>query len=360
MLARARWVWCYLPGKGLEANRRTDVAERRERVFRQILSGCFSEVNYKLRKIAFLYPGQGAQYVGMGKDLYANFPEARDVFEEASDALHLDMKKLCFEGPEEVLTQTSNTQPAILTTSMAVHAVLAGMGITPLAAGGLSLGEYSALVGAGSLTLSDALRLVRRRGELMEEAVPKGVGSMAAIIGLERAEVEEICRLAGGSGVVEPANYNCPGQIVISGEIGALQRAIELARERGAKRSVLLNVSGPFHSSLMAPAAGRLREEIEKTAVRDAQIPVYANVHARPVKQREEIVAGLVQQVASPVLWEDSVRAMLNDGYDLFLEVGPGRALSGFLKRIDRRAEVLNIEDRESLERALEYCREVC
>ncbi|MCL4426227.1 MAG: ACP S-malonyltransferase [Firmicutes bacterium] len=313
-----------------------------------------------MTRIGFLYPGQGTQYVGMGKELYQNFAQAREVFEEASDALHLDMKKLCFDGPEELLTQTANTQPAILTMSLAAHAALTGMGLQPQVAGGLSLGEYSALVAAGAMDFSDAVRLVRKRGELMEQAVPRGVGGMAAIIGLDRPDVEEICQRAGGPGAVEPANYNCPGQIVISGEMAALKRAVELAREKGAKRSVVLNVSGPFHSSLMAPAAGKLQEAIERTRVKDAQIPVYTNVDARPVQGREEIIAGLVKQVSSPVLWEDSIRAMLADGIDLFLEVGPGRTLSGFLKRIDKEARAINIDDRDSMERALEYCKEVC
>ncbi|HEY3315871.1 MAG TPA: ACP S-malonyltransferase [Bacillota bacterium] len=308
----------------------------------------------------FIFPGQGAQYVGMGKELCERYPSARAVFEEVNDSLGMDLAKVCFEGPEEALKQTVNTQPAILAVSAACLAVLVEQGVTPEAAAGLSLGEYGALVAADSLDLGDAVRLVQRRGRYMQEAVPEGRGTMAAILGLGRAEVEQACREASATGVVEPANYNCPGQVVIAGETAAVDRAVAMAKELGATRVVRLAVSAPFHCRLLRPAGERLAEDLEQVELKEAVIPVVANVSADYVRQPEDIKRCLIDQVSRPVRWEESVRRMVDDGVNLFVEVGPGKTLSGFLKRIVPEARTLNVEDGSSLEKLLDYWGEVC
>ncbi|NNG66175.1 ACP S-malonyltransferase [Caldanaerobacter subterraneus] len=303
-------------------------------------------------KIAFIYPGQGAQYAGMGKEIYEKYEEAKEIFERADEALGFNISKLCFEGPEEELMKTENTQPAILTVSVALTRVLQKRGVKPDVTAGLSLGEYSSLVLAEALDFEDAVRLVKMRGKYMQEVVPEGVGTMAAILGLPNEEVEEICRIASEVGVVEPANYNCPGQLVVSGEVKAVERAVELAKERGAKKAVVLAVSAPFHCSMLKEAGELLAKELEKVEIKDLKVPVISNVTADYV-QKDKVKELLIKQVSHPVLWEQSVRKMIEDGVDTFIEIGPGKTLSGFVKKIDRSRTVLNFEDEESLMKTL-------
>ncbi|HEY8552469.1 MAG TPA: ACP S-malonyltransferase [Thermaerobacter sp.] len=296
-----------------------------------------------MSRTAVVFPGQGAQYVGMGRDLYERFPEARRAFEEASAAAGFDVARLCFEGPEERLQLTEFQQPALLAVGVACWRVLEARGLEPAAAAGLSLGEYGALVVAGVLDLGEAARVVRLRGRFMQEAVPPGEGAMAAILGLEAAAVEDLCRqvMAAGTGVVEPANYNCPGQIVVAGHRAAVEAAVERARSAGARRSVLLPVSAPFHCRLMQPAAQRLAEVLAQVPMRPARIPVVANVTAEPVTDPERIRELLVQQVHRPVRWEQSVRRMQAEGITRLVEMGPGKTLAGFARRIDRSLEAV-------------------
>lgn len=303
--------------------------------------------------IGFLFPGQGAQYVGMGKELYESNEIVREVFDEAEDILKQDLLNLCFNGPDEELMKTENTQPAILTLSIAITKVLFNSGIKPLAAAGLSLGEYSALAAAGSIAFSDVLPLIKKRGMFMQEAVPVGMGAMAAIMALDNEKVVKCCKDASDIGTVEVANYNCPGQIVISGLTEAVKKACILCKEAGAKRTVMLQVSGPFHSSLMKPAGDRLKAELEKINISDPQIPVISNVTALPVNSGSEVKDLLVRQVSNSVRWEESMRWMLNNGIDNFIEIGPGKVLSGFIRKITGDVKVLNIEDCRSLEAAL-------
>lgn len=304
-------------------------------------------------KIAFMFPGQGAQYSGMGKQLVQHYPEVAELFEAASDALGYDMAELCFNGPDEELKKTEVTQPAIFTVSMVCAKALEINGIMPDMAAGLSLGEYSALTIAGALGFADAVKLLRQRGRFMQEAVPLGQGVMAAIIGLEREAVEASCKEASSEGIVEPANYNCPGQIVISGQIAAVDKACAIAKEKGAKRAIKLEVSAPFHCSLLKPAGERLAEVLEGVNIKAPNIPIIANVTAQIVSKPEDIKRLLIEQVSSPVRWEDSVRCMLEMGADTFIEVGPGKALSGFVKKISKDVKVMNVEDIASLENTL-------
>lgn len=313
-----------------------------------------------MNNIAFVFPGQGSQSVGMGKELYDNYAAAKAIFDEADKALGFSITDMCFNGPEEELRKTFNTQPAILTMSIACFRVLQEKGITPSVVAGHSLGEYSALVAAGALTFSDAVQLVRKRGQFMQEAVPLGEGSMAAVLGMERSEVVRLCEQAQAEvGAVQAVNFNCPGQIVIAGATAAVDRAVELLKAAGAKRAVPLPVSAPFHSTLLKPAAVRLAGELDKIVVSDAQIPVMANVSGKAVQQAAAIKQSLVDQAASPVLWEDCVASIIDTGAKIFVEVGPGKVLTGFTKKIAKEADTLNVEDIASLEKTLDYFKEV-
>jgi len=304
-------------------------------------------------RLAFCFPGQGSQAVGMGRAFHEASPAARTVFEEASDTLGLDVAKLCFEGPESELQLTANTQPAVLTVSVAGARLLVERGLVPTVVGGHSLGEYAALVAAGALSFADAVRVVRRRGEFMQEAVPVGTGAMAAILGVELPVVEEICREAGDGEVLEVANINCPGQIVVAGHRSAIERAVALAAARGGKRSVLLPVSAPFHCRLMAPAAERLAKVLSDVRAADPRPPVVRNVDAELTTRADEVRPFLVRQVTAPVRWADCVRRMAGEGCRTFLEVGPGKVLTGFLKRIDGALTGLAVEDVAGLDRAV-------
>ena len=297
----------------------------------------------------------------MGKDLYRRASVVRDTFEEASEILDLDLAALCFEGPEEELQKTVNQQPAILTVSCALARLLQENGVVPEVAAGLSLGEYSALVTAGALAFADAVELVRRRGRYMQEAVPLGEGGMAALLGLDRQAVEQVCQAASSpAGKVAPANYNAPRQIVVSGHLPAVERAIELALAAGAKHAVKLPVSAPFHCSLMRPAAERLAVDLAEVQIHPARVPVVANVTASFVREPGEIRHYLLEQVSSPVLWEDSVRTMCEHGISHFIEAGPGRALCNFVRRIDRSATCGGVSDWESVESLLDSRKGVC
>ena len=302
-----------------------------------------------MRKIAFVFPGQGAQYLGMGKELTEKYSVANKVFDEASVALNQDMKDLVFNSSEETLQMTENTQPAVLTTSIAIMEVLKAEGIKPSAVAGLSLGEYSALVASGALSFSDAIKIVRKRGQFMQNEVPVGIGAMAAILALDKDEVIRACKNASHIGIVEPANYNCPGQIVIAGEKDAVKEAANLCKSYGAKKAILLPVSAPFHTSLLKGAGEKLNGILERIDYKDFQIPVVANVNGDFIEKREFVKDLLVKQVSSPVLWEDSVERLIKEGYDTFIEVGPGRSLGKFIKRVSRDVQVLNVEDSKSL-----------
>lgn len=313
-----------------------------------------------MTKTAFVFPGQGSQAVGMGKELFDLYPAAKAVFEEADSALGFSITDLCFGGPEEELRKTFNTQPAILTVSIACQRVLAENGVVPAIVAGHSLGEYSALVAAGALAFADAVRLVRKRGQFMQEAVPLGQGSMAAILGLERDQIIAVCReVEAKAGPVQAVNFNCPGQVVIAGATAAVDAAVEALKAAGAKRAIPLPVSAPFHSTLMKPAAEKLAGELAKITVADAKIPVVANVNGQIVTKGDAIKESLVKQAASPVLWEDCVAAMTAVGAVNFVEVGPGKVLTGFTKKIAKDANTLNVEDDGSLQKTLDYFKEV-
>jgi len=303
--------------------------------------------------LAFLFPGQGSQEVGMGRALAERSPAAAAVWAEADDALGFALSTLCFEGPAADLALTANTQPAVLTTSVAAAAALAERGVIPGLAAGHSLGEYSALVVAGALRFAEAVRLVRRRGEFMQEAVPAGAGAMAALLGVELATAEQVCAEAAQGEVVGVANINSPGQIVIAGHRTAVERAVTAAAARGGKKSVLLPVSAPFHCALMKPAADRLAVELERVAVSDPRVPVIRNVDGGVTRTADEVKPFLVQQVASPVRWTDCVERLAREGATGFLEVGPGRVLSGLLKRTLDGARGHAVEDPDSLEKAI-------
>jgi len=303
-----------------------------------------------MTQTAFVFPGQGSQYPGMGKDLADNFEAARHVFQEADDALGFKLSALCFEGPESDLKLTANTQPAILTTSIAAYRVVeAETGCRADYLAGHSLGEYSALVSSGALEFADAVRTVRERGTFMQEAVPFGMGAMAAILGVEPAQLAEICSEAARGEVVSPANFNSPGQIVIAGHAGAVGRAIEIAKSRGFRKAMLLPVSAPFHCSLMMPAAERLATVLVAISVKSINQPVITNVEAEPNSDAGRIKELLVKQVCAPVLWDGSVQKMIDLGVTRFIEIGPGKVLSGLIKRISKDVDTLNVEDRSSL-----------
>lgn len=306
--------------------------------------------------IAFVFPGQGAQSVGMGTDFAQAYPEARRVFDEASEGCGLDLWRLCAEGPEERLVETEVQQPAILAASLACLEALRASGLRADAVAGLSLGEYTALVAAGALAVGPAAGLVRQRGRFMQEAVPLGAGAMAAVLGLDGEAVRRVCVEAAQGQVVAPANYNCPGQIVISGHREAVERALPLAKAAGARRAVLLPVSAPFHCSLLRPAADRLEPLLLSAPFETASIPVVANVTARAVREPEDVRAALLTQCCAPVRWEDCVRTLWDLGARTFVEVGPGTALAGFIRRILPDAAVAGCHDRASLDRCLEVC----
>lgn len=307
-------------------------------------------------KTAFVFPGQGSQKVGMLKDLYEAYPIVRERFAQADEALGYSISQLCFEGPDTELVKTANTQPAILTASVACYEILKEKGFTPDIVGGHSLGEYSALVAAGVLDFKDAVYVVHKRGEYMQEAVPLGEGAMAAILALPREEVVRICGEVNDTvGSVQAVNFNCPGQIVIAGATKAVEVAAEKMKEAGAKRAVMLPVSAPFHSRLMEPAAKRLQEELDKIEVKDAQISVVANISGEILKDGATIKEALVTQAAAPVLWEDCVATMVDFGVTRFVEVGPGKVLTGFTKKINKAMELANVEDEASLAAAIAF-----
>jgi len=303
--------------------------------------------------IAFVFPGQGAQKVGMGQSLAESFPICRDTFAEADDALGESLSGLCFDGPAEALMLTENTQPAILAMSTAVARLAVSNGIQAQFAAGHSLGEYSAHVAAGTLSFADALRTVRRRGRYMQEAVPLGEGAMAAILGLDADGVARACAESADGQIVTPANLNAPGQVVIAGHAPAVMRASERAKALGAKRAIPLAVSAPFHCPLMKPAEERLAPELRALRSNDPAFPVVANVDAQPKRTAADSIEALVRQVSSPVRWEDVVRRLVADGARTFVELGPGNVLAGLIKKIDRTVTVVSVEDAEGLEAAL-------
>ncbi|MEX5286009.1 ACP S-malonyltransferase [Selenomonas sputigena] len=313
-----------------------------------------------MNKLAFVFPGQGAQQVGMGKDFYEKYEVAKKLFREADEALGYSIKAMCFDGPEENLRLTANTQPAILTVSVIANEILKEHGLQPDITGGHSLGEYSALVAADVLDFQNAVLLVHKRGAFMQEAVPVGEGGMAAVMGLEREVIVGICEeVSAQVGAVQAVNFNCPGQIVIAGTTAGVEKAAKLLQEAGAKKSVILPVSAPFHSTLMQPAAEKLAAELDKVEIRDAKIPVVANVSAEILTQAADIKESLVKQAANPVKWEDCVEKMKEFGADTFVEAGPGKTLCGFNKRIDRKLTSMNVENLETLQKTLDYFKEV-
>jgi [acyl-carrier-protein] S-malonyltransferase len=300
-------------------------------------------------KVAFVFPGQASQYPGMGKELAEKYAVARAVFDEADRALGFSISKMCFEGTEEELKLTTHTQPAILTVSTAAFRVLEEKGITPDYVAGHSLGEYSALVAGGSLKFADAVKLVRKRGTYMQEAVPAGQGAMAAIMGVSPAVVMDACKRAAEGEVCAPANLNSPEQTVISGNAGAVKRAVEIASQLGAKRSMVLAVSAPFHSALMMPAQQKLEKDLAATQFGDLLMPLVTNVDADTIRSGDEARSALVRQVSMPVRWEESMRLLLDEGVNTFVEVGPGRVLTGLMRQIERSVATLNVEDEKSL-----------
>lgn len=301
-------------------------------------------------KTAFLFAGQGSQYIGMGKEFCEYFPVCRQTFEEASESLHMNLADLIFNGRKEELDKTENTQPSIVTMSIAAFRALSEYDITPDVSAGLSLGEYSALTAGGAFTLSQVVPLVRKRGRFMQEAVPEGMGKMSAILGLAADKVREACEEAKAQGIVEPANFNCPGQIVIGGEIKAVDEASKLCKEKGAMKTVDLSVSAPFHTTMLKPAAEKLMQELAPIVMGDLKTPVISNVNANFINHKNDIKNLLYLQVMSSVLWEQTIRKMIESGVQNFIEIGPGKTLSSFVRKIDRGLGIYNVEDMASLE----------
>lgn len=309
-------------------------------------------------KVAFVFPGQGSQTVGMGKDFYESDQTVQSIFQEADSTLGFSLTDLILNGPQEELTLTANTQPALLTVSFALYQAVVSAGITPDYTAGHSLGEYSALTASGSMTFKEAVHTVRKRGEYMEEAVPNGIGTMSAVLGMEQTQLEALTDdITREGNTVQLANINCPGQIVISGTTEGVQLAAVKAKENGAKRAIPLNVSGPFHSILMKPAAAKLAETLSSIEIKQAITPVISNVTAQPVTQPEEIKEKLIEQLISPVRWEESVRTLLDLGVDTFIEIGPGKVLSGLIKKIDRSVAIYSVNDKASLENTVHALR---
>lgn len=306
-----------------------------------------------MEKIAFIFPGQGAQYIGMGKELYDNFPQCKEVFEETDEILKFKLSTMIFNGPKEKLDRTEYTQPGILTVSIAAYRALSTYDIYPYATAGLSLGEYSSLTISGVFSQSQVIPLVQKRGQFMQNAVPEGVGGMCAILGLSGDKIREACERASKFGIVEVANYNSPGQIVIGGESKAVEEAQNIAKDLGAKRSIPLSVSAPFHTSMLIPAADNLKEELDTLALGPMKVPVISNVTADYIGELDEVKNLLYQQVMTSVMWDQSICRMVEDGVRHFVELGPGKTLSGLVKRVDRGLNTYNVEDMASLERTV-------
>ena len=307
-----------------------------------------------LQQTAFLFPGQGSQYPGMGKAVHDAFPEAREVFEQATAGLPISITELCFEASDERLRRTENTQPAILTVSVALHRILEARGLMPKWVAGHSLGEYSALVSAGVLDVATAARLVHNRGIYMQQAVPEGAGAMAAVLGLDRTEVDDLCNRCGGDLIVEVANVNAPGQVVVAGNTEAVNQLISMSKEAGARRAILLNVSAPFHCSLMQPAAERLQKDLAEIEFADPRFPVVCNVTATPITKGEAARVALERQVTQPVLWSETLEFLSAQGVEVFVEVGPGRVLSGLVKRtLGRGVGIYAVDEIEEIDAVL-------
>lgn len=304
-------------------------------------------------KIAFIFPGQGAQSVGMGKDLYEKYDEIKDIYDKAKEVLGIDIAKLTFESEQEELFQTKNTQIAILTMSMAILSILNKNGIVPEYTAGLSLGEYSALYSGGAIDFENVLKIVKKRGELMQELVPEGEWSMAAVLGLDDKTVEEVCKMVA-EGFVVPANYNCPGQVAISGDKEGVSIAMEKLKEAGAKRCLELKTAGPFHTIKLQKASEELRKELENVDIGMPRIKVIKNIDAKPYNESDDIKDILAKHVISSVRFSDSIKCMIQNGVDTFVEIGPGKVLTGFVKKVDKEVNCININDVESLEKAIE------
>ncbi|WP_397537481.1 ACP S-malonyltransferase [Rummeliibacillus pycnus] len=312
-----------------------------------------------MTKIAFVFPGQGSQTVGMGQEFVSNEPTCKEFYDEADKLLGIELSKLMLEGPQEELTLTYHAQPALLTTGVMIAEKLKQAGIKPDFTAGHSLGEYAALVTSGVMSFADGVQAVHNRGNYMNEAVPAGLGAMAAILGLDREALKQVTDEVSATGeVVQLANLNCPGQIVISGTAKGVEEASVKAKEAGAKRAIPLVVSGPFHSELMRPAANKLEAMLAKIEMHDADVSVIANVNAQPVTSKEDIPNLLVEQLYSPVLWEDSVRTLLDEGVDVFIECGPGKVLSGLVKKVDRKVKTYCVYDEATFEQVLEAAKE--